>query len=257
MKSKNTTLVLLASILLFSCSQQQPQLQPALQPSSVEIGEFKSIASQERTIEVTGSADMEIVPDEIELEIVLQEYYAEEFEPGKDRDDYETFISLDLIEDQFRDVLSSARIDEEQITITSITTNWYLYSRDQRSKYYYIKFKNYDALDALVFACKMNGVRQMTIKNKKHEKLHSYREEVKTEALKAAKMKAGYLLEGLDKELGEIISIREVSYNSAGRWFSSQDITSNASVSSRQSDEGHNPRSIKLRYEIVAVFEIK
>ena len=100
----------------------------------------------------------------------------------------------------------------------------------------------------------------MRIGELKHNKIDEFRKQVKTEALKAATDKAEYLLSSLGKEVGDIISIREIANDNSWRnnWLRSpSSVYSNTTISSGQSNEGASPRTIQLRYEIETTFEIK
>ena len=49
--------------------------------------------SERRYIEVTGSSEIEVVPDEIHLLIQIKEYWKEEFVPKSKPEDYKTLKS--------------------------------------------------------------------------------------------------------------------------------------------------------------------
>ena len=62
--------------------------------------------SERRYIEVTGSSEIEVVPDEIHLLIQIKEYWKEEFVPKSKPEDYKTKVPLEWIEKDLRRVLS-------------------------------------------------------------------------------------------------------------------------------------------------------
>jgi len=82
-----------------------------------------------------------------------------------------------------------------------------------------------------------------------------YRKQVKIEALKAAKVKAAYLLESLGKQVGDAISITEIIEDNG--FLRSQSATSNTIMASPDNTSVDNIKKIKLRYEMRAKFEIK
>lgn len=101
------------------------------------------------------------------------------------------------------------------------------------------------------------GLNSMKITELKNNNITQYREQVKIEAMKAAKKKATYLLESVDEEIGRVISVIELDNNS-GYFFRPQDLYSNTLLSSNSSDDNNeNIRKIKLKYEIKIRFEIR
>lgn len=60
--------------------------------------------SERRYIEVTGSSEIEVVPDEIHLLIQIKEYWKEEFVPKSKPEDYKTKVPLEWIEKDLRRV---------------------------------------------------------------------------------------------------------------------------------------------------------
>ena len=68
---------------------------------------------QTRYIEVNGSAELEVQPDEFVLFIGIEEYWKEEFEKRKDPEDYRTKVPLAEIEDALIKDLRKAGIDKE------------------------------------------------------------------------------------------------------------------------------------------------
>lgn len=62
------------------------------------IVKAQEVKNNLRFIEVTGSAEMKIEPDEIRFQIGIEEYWKEEFEKGKEYKDFVTKISLADIE---------------------------------------------------------------------------------------------------------------------------------------------------------------
>ena len=73
--------------------------------------------------------------------------------------------------------------------------------------------------------------------------------------MKAAKKKAGYLLESVNEELGSVISVIELDENIP--IWRPENILSNTMISSNDSDINQSMRKIKLKYEIKVRFEIK
>jgi len=91
----------------------------------------------------------------------------------------------------------------------------------------------------------------MRIGELKHKDMADYRVAVKKEALRAAKTKATYLAETLGKTTGDVISIREVT---ADRFYGDARLSNSMMESSSSGMEIE--KKIKLRYEIIAKFEL-
>lgn len=212
-------------------------------------------------IEVTGSAEMSINPDEIELEVVLAEY---DFGGKK--------VKLDNIQDDFYKVLIKNNIDTKKLTLESTSDNWYWWHwwnyRNERYRTKTITLKLNSKTNFLKLVEDLNDKWTQSIRISKttHNEIQRLRKEVKMEAMKAAKIKATYLLESVGEEIEGLLSaeeLPEVNQNNTNFWYGRQSFTSNVSnsmVSNNSSNDSgaiENVGQIKLRYEIKAKFEIK
>ena len=66
--------------------------------------------TEERYIEVTGTSEIEIVPDKIHYIIEIREYFEEEFDGKSKPEDYRTKVSLNDIEWKLREALDEAGV---------------------------------------------------------------------------------------------------------------------------------------------------
>jgi len=234
-------------LLLASCTTGTNGLQFAAVNNSVP---------SERTIEVTGSAEMTVKPECFNFEIEIEEYYEEEFQKGKREEDFKTKVTIEKIEKDLLEQLKSLGIDSKVITIDNIGSNWRAYRQELKiRKMFVIKLEDLKKADQVVSKINLKGVSYMRIGELKHSQMQELRKKVKTEALAAAKMKAEYLLQSLGKKPGDIVSIKEIdnSYN----WFGMGNVSANyVSNASSGSPAETDLRSIKMRYEIQAVFTI-
>lgn len=206
-----------------------------------------------KSIEVTGSAEKIVKPDEIELEIVLIEYTRD----GQ-------LVRLDKIEQEFRAVLKKNNIDTGTLNLNGLDTyNWWYWlsnrNKSLKTKSFRLSLKG--DVNFLKFTEDLNKkwVESINITDKKNINVQDYRREVKIQAIKAAKEKASYLLESIGEHLGGVLSVEEIP-EGANAWdFNRSLLLSNSSVNSNSSDteEISNVSSIKLRYEIKVKFEIK
>lgn len=211
-----------------------------------------------RFIEVTGSAETEIEPDEIRFQIGIEEYWKEEFEKGKVYKDYVTKISLKEIENNLMAALTEIGINENQIVIKEVGQYWNRSGKDfKKSKSVELVLTDFNTIGKILENVNIKGVNSMKIAELKNKDITEYREQVKIEAMKAAKKKAAYLLESVDEKLGKVLSVIELDNNS-GYFWKPQDMLSNSIVPSRSSDDGNdNMKKIKMKYEVKIKFEIK
>lgn len=202
-----------------------------------------------RHISVTGSAEVVVAPDEIELEIILREDRATE--------------NLSDIETKFINILKKHNIDmgEQQLLFGSNYHwyHWWLYRRNAyKQKTYKIKLDCSTDLLSLVKDLDYRGVHSLRISNSFNKNLQEFRKEVKISAMKAAKEKAAYLLESIDEKVGKVISIEEMPDNQNHHWRGSQPIFSNSVISKgATNDDITHVSTIKLRYEVKAKFAIQ
>ncbi len=213
------------------------------------------------SIQVTGSAELEIEPDEILFEISIKEYWAEEFKKGKEYEDYKTKVPMKEIEPKMLKALENIGINKNQITIKDLGNYWrYLGKEFLISKKIIISVNDFNIINKIIESIDPKGIEYMRIAELKNKNISEFRKQVKIEALKAAKVKAIYLLGSLDKQLGDIISIKELSSGDStfpNFYGASNSITSNSIMSSSDNSGIDNLRKIKLRYEMLAEFEIK
>lgn len=221
-----------------------------------------------RFIEVSGSAEMNLQPDEIELEVILQEY---------DRSGRK--IKLDNINDSFYAVLRKNKMKAEDLEFINNANYYYWwYWWSYRNEYYQtktitLKLSSQTNILKLVEDLNTKWVQSIRIAKSTHSKLQEYRKQVKAEAAKAAKEKATYLLESLGEELDNVLSVEEVPETTNNNnpynyywWYNqgSSNLLSNSNVSVNQ-NQGSSSRSsgiehvasIKLRYEIKVKFAIR
>lgn len=207
--------------------------------------------SNNKYIDVTGSAELEIQPDELELKFTLAEYM-----------EGNTKIKLDIIETKFSEILKKNNIDYKEGTLGDSDSYywwyWWTYYRNPiSSKSVNIKISNKTDFLKLVKDLNQKWMQSIQIVKSSNKDVQKYRKDVKKEAVKAAKEKAQYLLETLDEEIGGVILIEEIQEKD-NYWNSNRNSISNVVVASNNDDEAiKNVSKIKLRYEINVRFAIK
>ena len=206
-----------------------------------------------RYIEVTGTSEIEIVPDEIHYIIEIKEYFAEEFDGKSKAEEYKTKVPLTGIEQDLRSVLRKTGIPENAIRVQEIGDYWRERGHDFLvGKSFDIKLGDFRQIDDILKRLDTKGVKTMRLGELKNKEMQAYRQKGKIEALKAAQAKAAYLVEALGKRLGSVIRIVEPQ-EAAGfsPYFNAQ-----SNVRSSAADSYDNFRTIKLNYSMSARFEI-
>lgn len=205
---------------------------------------------EKRYITVTGSAEVNVQPDEIELEIVLKEF--------GDRNDK---TELTKIEKEFFNVLEKNNIPMERVTFNNSGYYWYYWwsyrNEFYKDKRYNIRLDKSTDFLSLMKDLDRKGVSSVRIANTTNEKLQHLRKDVKIQAVQAARDKAEYLLESIGEKLGRVIAIEELPDNSNYYWRNNQAMSNVAISTNETGNEIDNIATIKLRYEIKAKFEIK
>ena len=67
-----------------------------------------------KKIEVTGTAELEVVPDELYFSISLKEYF-------KDEKNQKDKVTLDILEKQLIDAVKSAGLPKENLSVSGVT----------------------------------------------------------------------------------------------------------------------------------------
>lgn len=213
-----------------------------------------------KTITVSGSAEMEVVPDEIYVLVDLKEY--EKKGSGK--------ISLDKIKSDFLANCRSIGLPDSLITIASydgFNGNPWIRRKSKKqdllaSITYQVKFTNSKKMDELVDKLDDEATQNFRIERTSHSKIQEYRKQLKIQAIKAAKEKAGYLAAAIDEQVGAAVTITEPTdvVVSPVMYGYSQF----ANVRAKGMDDFNEGsaaavdfKKIKLRFEVNVVFALK
>jgi len=246
MKNKLFILMLAASIsaLLISCSYNDDK------------------AESPKKISVVGSAEMEIVPDEIYMTFTIKEYL----------DAARKKVKLESIKTDFLKLCKESGVADSNISISSYTGNerwdYYWYKRRKTepdfmsSISYAIKVSSPEKLDKIVNGLNENAIDNFYISKTSHSEIEKLRKEVKTKALIASKNKADYLAKSIGEEIGEALLVQEVEDTYNNYYYSNESNYSNAVSQTRMSYDSYNSstpnfQKIKLRYEMKVEFELE
>lgn len=206
--------------------------------------------TNERYIEVTGTSEIEIVPDEIHYLIEIREYFKEEFDGKSKPEEYRTKVPLAEIEQGLREALANSGIPQNAIRTQEIGDYWRQQGQDFLvSKKFDITFTDFNQINEIVKRIDTKGIHTMRIGELENNDMPAYHQKGKIEALKAAQRKATYLVEALGKRLGEVIRIVEKDSGYASPFSQSNVMSSDAA-------SFDNFRTIKKNYSMLVRFEI-
>ena len=206
--------------------------------------------TNERYIEVTGTSEIEIVPDEIHYLIEIREYFKEEFDGKSKPEEYRTKVPLAEIEQVLREVLANSGIPQNAIRTQEIGDYWRQQGQDfLLSKKFDITLTDFNQINEIVKRIDTKGIHTMRIGELENNDMPAYHQKGKIEALKAAQRKATYLVEALGKRLGEVIRIVEKDSGNVSPFAQSNVMSSDAT-------SFDNFRTIKKNYSMLVRFEI-
>ena len=203
-----------------------------------------------RYIEVTGTSEIEIVPDRIHYIIEIREYFEEEFDGKSKPEEYRTKVSLDRIEQGLREVLHDVGISPDAVRTQEIGDYWRKQGQDFLvAKTFDITLLDFKQIDEILKRMDTRGIHTMRIGELENRDMLSYHQKGKIAALKAAQRKAAYLVEALGKKLGPVIRIVEDEAGGSLPFSQSNVLSSN--VVSFDSF-----RTMKKKYSMLVRFEI-
>lgn len=206
--------------------------------------------TNERYIEVTGTSEMEIVPDKIHYLIEIREYFKEEFDGKSKPEEYRTKVPLAEIEQGLREALANSGIPQNAIRTQEIGDYWRQQGQDFLvSKKFDITLTDFNQINEIVKRIDTKGIHTMRIGELENNYMPAYHQKGKVEALKAARRKATYLVEALGKRLGEVIRIVEKDSGNVSPFAQSNVMSSDAA-------SFDNFRTIKKNYSMLVRFEI-
>jgi uncharacterized protein len=215
---------------------------------------------KQRSINVNGSAEMEVVPDEIYVQVELKEY--DKKNAGK--------VNIETIRNKFLEACKSIGLTENEISVQSYSgydnNYWWLKKNKKQnpdmkaSITYSIKISSVKKMDELVEKMDDEATQNFYISKVSHSKIEEYKKQLKILALKAAKEKAGYLAEAIGEHAGEAITINDA--NEMSQIPQPRIMYANAMYKSADAAGGGAPmdvdfKKIKLQFEVSATFALK
>ncbi|HEU4469819.1 MAG TPA: SIMPL domain-containing protein [Flavisolibacter sp.] len=212
-----------------------------------------------KTITVNGSAELEIVPDEIYVNIDLKEYEKK----GQPK------VGIDKIKADFLKNAKSVGIPDSAITIASYDGshgNPWLRKKKKNEELlasitYQVKLKSSRQMDELVNVLDDQATNNFAIVRTSHSRIAEIRKQLKIEAVKAAREKAAYLSAAIDEKLGEAVTINEPVehympyYNKSA--YSNMMVRQNNEAADVMEGPETDFTKIKFKYDVTVVFALK
>jgi uncharacterized protein len=206
-----------------------------------------------KKIEVTGSAEMEITPDIIYIDIALREYKNKTAK-----------VNISTLEKQLQKAVQDAGIPAGDLTISNVFgTNydewWSKKKKDpdfMARKEFRLKLSRLDKINALLAAVDAEGIESVNISSYEHSKMDEYRKEVKIKALQAAKAKASYMLDAIGDKIDGVLEVQEINTDNYTDARPVNTLMFKSADNAAQ-DSNINFNTIKVRAEVRAVFFIK
>lgn len=208
-----------------------------------------------KTISVNGSAEMEIVPDEIFVQITLGEYQKKG----------ETVKNLDKIKAEFLAAYKSTGMPDSLISIAAYAGYSNYYEQKKKKKpaemlaqiTYQIKFTSSRQMDALVDKLDDEATKDFRITSTSHSRIAEFRKQLKIKAVQAAREKAEYLSEAIGEKLGDAVTINEPVEFQAIPYAANLRANAFMAAESAGGAAEVDFKKLKLKFEVQVVFALK
>lgn len=209
-------------------------------------------------IEVTGTAEQEIVPDEIYINITIKERYT-----NREK------ITIESQEEKLKASLKEIGINLSNLYLSDANADFVrvkLLAKDVLTKKDYTLKVSTAATVGLVFQqLEKLEINDAYVAKVNHTKMDSLRKEVKIMAIKAAKNKADYLLAAIGEQTGKalVVEDRENRNNATNSYVNTRGARASATayyidgVRVSNKEEELQFKMIKIEAQIYVKFAIK
>ncbi len=214
----------------------------------ITLGAFAQNVDLRRKISVSGTAEQEVTPDIINVNIALQEYLN-----GK------TKITIDQLENQLETAVKNAGVPKEDFTVNNLYGYNNTYQKKKNpdflaSKQYTIRFHDLNKYNQILSQVDPKGIQSTSIESYDYSKINVLKRELKIQALLTAKEKATYLLSSIGAKLGPVIEINDIDNSGIESkvMFANRSMAYNALPAVSDIDF----KKIKLSFQVQAIFEV-
>ena len=205
-----------------------------------------------KKIEVNGTSEIEITPDEIYFNISLREYMK-----GKNK------VDISTLEKQLQKAVSDAGIPKGDLTVENVYGNNFEVLRKKKDptefmarKQYRLKLTKLDKINDILGAVDAEGIENTRIASFSSSKMEAYRKEVKIKALQAAKDKAEYMLAAIGNKVDGVIEIQEMNTDNYSHVRPVM-YMAKSNMAGEEAASDVEVKTIKIRAEVRAVFGIR
>ena len=153
-------------------------------------------------IEVNGTGEMEVIPDEIYVAITLRE-----------KSSNKKTISIEEQEQNLKNALKNLKVDLKNLSLAGANADLVRIEWRKKGvitqKQYSLKLANATILGQVFSELDKLEITDAYVSHVQHSKIDSLRKVVKIMAIKAAKNKADYLLSAIGEKTGKPLIVRE------------------------------------------------
>jgi uncharacterized protein YggE len=207
-----------------------------------------------KKINVSGTAETEVTPDIIYINISLKEYLKDNNSKKK--------VEITELENQLYNAVLKAGISKEDLMINNVSSFSYATEKKKNpdflaSKQYRLKVSDLNKWNQIIGAVDAKGIAYTNIESFDYSKMASLKKELKIKALLAAKEKATYMVEALGDKLGNVIDIQEIENNAYPQAMYKGNVAMMRAESADAASADIDFKKIKLTFVVNTVFEIK
>ncbi len=218
------------------------------------VAQTDKLTPKDRIIEVTGTAEMSITPNEVVLKIGLTERM-----DGRDK------LTIEKQEVDMKNRLAGMGIDiQKDLKIIDLNSVFNMQKRKKdvtSSKEYRLTIREMSLLGKVQDLAEQLKFNSLDLILATHSELPKFRKETKIEAIKSAKEKAEYMLAAIGQKLGKVVFVQEVSDYRGD--VSNQDLDpyrGNMFIQKNTDlidDNGLGLKNITLKFSVLTRFEIE
>lgn len=211
-----------------------------------------------KKIEVTGTAEEEVVPDELYFTISLKEYF-------KDEKNQRDKVAIDVLERQLIAAVAKAGLPKEDLRIGGISGYRNVWPKPKKpaqfleGKQYVLKLTNLNKVDGVLADVDPRGIENVYLSRTEYSKREQLKRDVKIKALKAAQEKAQYLAAAVNEQIADVLEIREVEegYYAPQPMMMKATRMAEAELADGPAESELEFQKIKVTYRMQAVFRLK
>ena len=210
---------------------------------------FPAVAQQaENYIQVNGSAEIEVIPNQFFLSITL------------DQNDSKGRVDIDQQRRQMLSELKSLGIDtEKQLTIANISSNYFKRGLSLSVAKYQLLLTTAEQVVAVYDKLAEIGVSNISISRVSHSDIEQYKSDCRKQAIQNAKKVATELAEAVNQSIGSCIYIYDSNRGITPTYYNDGVVLMRAKAANDSAQEPEEPiefEKITLSYSVNAKFRL-